>query len=396
MTATPTPEVLVTGLGTVSCLGTGVDAYWHGLTSAVPRPAPVAGLTERVPGVLAYQVPDGPRWSAPAGEPDGRAARFALHAARQAVADAGLTDDEIADMAVVIGTAAGESGARDTLTGPADHWTPVFRLASAVGGELGAFGTNITIGNACAASGYALSVAMDLVARGEAETVLVGGAEALAWAPLASFSRLGANDPERCRPFDADRRGTVFGEGAAMLVVQSARAAAGRASYGRLRGTAWSCDAHHLTAPDPEGGQLVRAAREALAQAAAGPAAVGCVVPHGTGTAHNDVVETRVLREVFGADLDRVPLFSLKAFIGHTAGAAAAFAVAAAALMTRHGIVPANIAPDRQDPDCPVWLPTAAPVPLERPQVLVNAYAFGGSNVSLVFGGENREQRDGS
>ncbi|MFD8687732.1 beta-ketoacyl-[acyl-carrier-protein] synthase family protein [Streptomyces sp. NPDC059651] len=389
MTATTT-EVHVTGLGAVSCLGTGVEAFWTGLTSAAPRPTPVTGLTERVPDVLAYQVPDGPEWSPEAGQPYGRATRLALHAARQAVADAGLGEDEAADMAVVIGTAGGEGGERDGLSSPAAEWTPVFRLASEVGGELGAFGTNINVSNACAASGYALSVAMDLVRRGEADTVLVGGAEALSWAPLAAFSRLGANDPERCRPFDADRRGTVFGEGAAMLVVQSARAAAGRPSYGLLRGTGWSCDAHHLTAPDPAGDQPLRAAREAMRAAADGPADIGCVVPHGTGTEHNDVLESHVLREVLGEHLERVPLFSLKAFIGHTAGAAAAFAVVAAALMTRHALVPANIAPERQDPACGVWLPRTGPVPLERPRILLSAYAFGGSNVSLVFGGESR------
>ncbi|WP_405949687.1 beta-ketoacyl-[acyl-carrier-protein] synthase family protein [Streptomyces prunicolor] len=384
------PEVHVTGLGAVSCLGTGVDAFWAGLTSAAPRPTPVAGLTDRVPDILAYQVPDGPELSPRAGEPHGQVTRLALHAARQAMADAGLSEDETADMAVVIGTAAGESGERDGLSSPAAGWAPVFRLASEVGGELGAFGTNINVSNACAASGYALSVAMDIVRRGEADTVLVGGAEALSWAPLASFSRLGANDPELCRPFDTDRRGTVFGEGAAMLVVQSARAAAGRPSYGRLRGTGWSCDAHHLTAPDPAGDQPLRAAREALREAADSAEDIGCVVPHGTGTEYNDVLETRVLREVLGEHLERVPLFSLKAFIGHTAGAAAAFAVVAAALMCRHALVPANIAPQRQDPACPVWLPRTGPVRLERPRILLNAYAFGGSNVSLVFGGETR------
>lgn len=119
-----------------------------------------------------------------------------------------------------------------------------------------------------------------------------------------------------------------------MLVVQSARAAAGRPSYGRLRGTGWSCDAHHLTAPDPAGDQPLRAAREALREAADSAEDIGCVVPHGTGTEYNDVLETRVLREVLGEHLERVPLFSLKAFIGHTAGAAAAFAVVAAALMS--------------------------------------------------------------
>uniref|UniRef100_A0AAU2V5R1 Beta-ketoacyl-[acyl-carrier-protein] synthase family protein n=1 Tax=Streptomyces sp. NBC_00003 TaxID=2903608 RepID=A0AAU2V5R1_9ACTN len=381
-------DVVVTGLGAVSCLGADVDAFWSGLRAADSRPEPPPGLAELVPGALSYRVADGVT------ETDryGRATAFALHAARQAVADAALTGEEIADMAVVIGTAAGETSEREAARdgGGLDAWAPVFRVSSAVGGELGSFGSNISVSNACAASGYALTLAIDLVRRGEAQTVLVGGADAVATVPLAAFSRLGASDPVRCRPFDAGRRGTVFGEGAAMLVVRSAEAAAGRPVYGRLLGTALSCDAHHPTAPDPTGDQLVRVAREALREAGQEPADIDVVIPHGTGTDRNDAVEAQVLGEVFGERLSGVPLFSLKAFIGHTAGSAAAFSTVCAALMARHGEMPANIALERQDPDCPVWLPQTGPTPLTRTNVLLNAYAFGGNNFSLVFGGERR------
>ncbi|GLV90063.1 MULTISPECIES: beta-ketoacyl-[acyl-carrier-protein] synthase family protein [Streptomyces] len=402
MRPSATPDVFVTGIGAVSCFGATADAFWTGLKAAASRPTPVPGLTEHVPDVLAYQVPDD--GTAPADASPGalgRAARFALTAAREAVADAGLDAHEVAEAAVVIGTAVGESGGREgghdgdgagdgTPAPAAGSWEPMFSVASAVGAELATFGPNISVSNACAASGYALSVAVDLIRRGEADTVLLGGAEGIARVPLASFSRLGAADPETCRPFDAGRRGTVFGEGAAVLVLQSARAAAGRPVYGRVLGTAWSCDAHHPTAPDPGGEQLVRVARAALEEAGRGPGDIGCVVPHGTGTRQNDVVEYQVLREVLGDGAAHTPLFSLKAFIGHTAGAAAAFAAVSAALMVRHGEIPANIALARQDPECPVWLPQDGPTALRQPNVLVNAYAFGGSNFTMVFGGGSR------
>ncbi|MFI7354732.1 beta-ketoacyl synthase N-terminal-like domain-containing protein [Streptomyces avidinii] len=398
-----TPDVFVTGIGAVSCLGGSASEFWTGLkaAAATARPTPVPGLTERVPDVLAYQVADGAAGAAgPAAvgarSDLGRAAGFALAAAREAVADAGLGPRELAEAAVVLGTAVGESGGReggDGSTGDGNGdggWEPMFSVAASVGGELGTFGTNISVSNACAASGYALSVAVDLIRRGEADTVLLGGAEGIARVPLASFSRLGAADPETCRPFDAERRGTVFGEGAAVLVLQSARAAAGRRTYGRVLGTAWSCDAHHPTAPDPGGEQLVRVARAALDAAALGPGDLGCVVPHGTGTRQNDVIEHQVLREVLGEHAERTPMFSLKAFIGHTAGAAAAFAAVSAALMARHGEIPANVPLAHPDPECPVLLPQDGPTALERPNVLVNAYAFGGSNFTMVFGGEAR------
>ncbi len=410
--APTTPDVFVTGIGAISCLGGSASEFWTGLkaAAATARPTPVPGLTERVPDVLAYQVPDGATGATGAAGPArvgaradlGRAAGFALAAAHEAVADAGLGPRELAEAAVVIGTAVGESGGRERGDGGRGGdgngsfgdgdggWEPMFSVAASVGGELGTFGTNISVSNACAASGYALSVAVDLIRRGEADTVLVGGAEGISWVPLASFSRLGAADPETCRPFDAERRGTVFGEGAAVLVLQSARAAAGRRTYGRVLGTAWSCDAHHPTAPDPGGEQLVRVARAALDEAARGPGDIGCVIPHGTGTRQNDVIEHQVLREVLGEHAARTPLFSLKAFIGHTAGAAAAFAAVSAALMARHGEIPANVPLAHPDPECPVLLPQDGPTALERPNVLVNAYAFGGSNFTMVFGGEAR------
>ncbi|MEU3049774.1 beta-ketoacyl synthase N-terminal-like domain-containing protein [Streptomyces sp. NPDC006984] len=387
MATVSTTDVFVTGIGAVSCLGGTAGEFWAGLGTGAPRPVPVPGLTDRVPDVLAYRAPGGP--SGDAGDPLGRATEFALRAAHEATADAGLSPVRTADMAVVIGTSGGDGGAREGQAPAGGSWRTPFSVAAAVGGALGSFGTNISVSNACAASGYALSVAVDLIRRDEAETVLVGGAEGLAWVPLAAFSRLGAADPELCRPFDERRQGTVFGEGAAMLVVQSARAAAGRPVYGRVLGTAWSCDAHHPTAPDPEGGQLVRVARDALVAAGSTPDEVGCVIPHGTGTPHNDELEYRVLREVLGERVGSTPLFSLKAFIGHTAGASAAFAAVSAALMARHGRIPANELVRHPDPACPVWLPpTARPLAPRRSDVLINAYAFGGSNFAMVFGGE--------
>lgn len=387
MATVSTTDVFVTGVGAVSCLGGTAGEFWAGLNAGAPRPTPVPELTDRVPDALAYRAPGGS--SGDAGDPRDRATEFALRAAREAIADAGLSPAHTGDMAVVIGTAGGDGGAREGRAPVGGSWRTPFSVAAAVGGALGSFGTNICVSNACAAGGYALSVAVDLIRRDEADTVLVGGAEGLAWVPLAAFDRLGAADPELCRPFDARRRGTVFGEGAAMLVVQSARAAAGRPVYGRVRGTAWSCDAHHPTAPDPEGSQLVRVARDALAAAGSTTDEIGCVIPHGTGTPYNDELEYRVLREVFGERIAGTALFSLKTFIGHTAGASAAFAAVGAALMARHGRMPANAPVRYPDPACPVWLPlTPLPLAPARSDVLINAYAFGGSNFTMVFGGE--------
>ncbi|WP_421107301.1 beta-ketoacyl synthase N-terminal-like domain-containing protein [Streptomyces sp. NEAU-S77] len=408
-------DITVTGVGALSPLGTGIDAFWRGMHTARTAPSRVPDPLARMDHPRMYlvpeaDVPDGPaEWE---GLPLGRGSRFAIEAARQAARDAGL-DGGFAEpgsvdprrVAVVISSGMGDTELHEAWwSGKAPdsgRWAPVFPVASVVGGLLGARGPNTCVSNACSASGYALSVAADLIRSGEADVVFAGGAEAYSRVALACFNRLGAIDPERCRPFAADRRGTVFGEGAAVLVLESAAHARARGAgpgYARLVGTGWSCDAHHATAPEPGGEQIERAMRQALRDADAGDAgadetdagdagagetggdAVGFVVPHGTGTDLNDVVESRVLAAV----APRAPLYSLKALIGHTGGAAGAFAALSAALMLHHRTLPPNVPVGAADPECAVPLPSGS-TPLSGGYGLVNAYAFGGNNISLVL-----------
>jgi 3-oxoacyl-[acyl-carrier-protein] synthase II len=401
-TADADRRVVITGLGAVSCLGSGTDAHWRGLLAGGgdPRPVPEPHMHMRatrmylVPG---SDVPDKPTELAHV--PLGAGPRYGVAAAAQAVADAGLDERARRRLPLVMGIEMGNASAHELRRGPRGSgggpWTPLSVTSAAVGAAIGSAASNVSVGNACSASGYALTIALDMIRGGEADVVLVGGAEAPTRVGMGGFDRLGAADPDRCRPFDRRRRGTLFGDGAAMVVLEAAEHAAGRGAepYAELAGAAWSCDAHHPTAPEPEGREITRCMREAMAAAGVGPEEVGAVLPHGTGTLVNDVVESRALRRVFGDGSDRVPLLSLKGMIGHTAGAAAAFACLTAALALRHGRIPAN-APLEQDPECAVWLPQEGPVPLDRPVVLVNAYAFGGNNASFVVT-RGREGRHG-
>ncbi|MBO3679166.1 beta-ketoacyl synthase N-terminal-like domain-containing protein [Streptomyces sp. NEAU-YJ-81] len=410
-------DVLVTGLGALSPLGAGVDAFWRGMHAADTAPVRVPDPLAHMDHPLMYLVPeadlpDGPEEQD--GLPLGRGSQFALAAAREAVADAGLAalpgpegpsgpDATGAGLdprrvAVALSTGMGDTDLHEgwwTGEAPASgRWAPAFPLASVVGGWFGAQGVNTCVSNACAASGYALSMAADLIRSGEADVVIAGGAEAYSRVALACFNRLGAIDPERCRPFAAERRGTVFGEGAAVLVLESAshaRARGARTVYGRLAGAGWSCDAYHATAPEPSGEQIERAMRVALGEAGAGAGAgsgaesgsggLGFVIPHGTGTALNDVVESRVL----DALTPRTSLYSVKALIGHTGGAAGAFAALAASLVLHHKTLPPNVPVGTPDPECSVPLAYGS-APMTGAYGLVNAYAFGGNNISLVFG----------
>ncbi|MCA2218258.1 beta-ketoacyl synthase N-terminal-like domain-containing protein [Jidongwangia harbinensis] len=392
-----TGRVLITGLGALTCLGAGAPALWHGMLGGGGRPRPVPDPHAHMRTTLMYLFPgDLPAEpAAVAHVPLASGPRYAVAAAREAVADAGLSEPVLRDMPVLLGVEMGNAGLHEArrVAGPdaaatagPRRWTPLTVTAAAVGAALGSRAPNTSVGNACAASAYALTLAADLIRAGEADVVLAGGAEGVTRVGMGAFNRLGAADPVRCRPFDRQRRGTVFGDGAAMLVLESAGHAArrGARAYAEVAGAAWSCDAHHPTAPDATATQVIRAIRAALAAAGLAPGDLGAVVPHGTGTPLNDVVESRALREVFGDHCAALPLLNLKGMIGHTAGVAGAVGCVAAALMLRSRMVPAAPRRDEPDPDCPVWLPST-PTPLDRPSVLVNSYAFGGNNASVVL-----------
>jgi 3-oxoacyl-[acyl-carrier-protein] synthase II len=375
---------LITGLGVRACTGPGADAFWAGLqaASSAPSPAPddVGGLD--LPPI--YRVPDG---ALDAHDGTSRVSSLALAAMHEAIADAGLEHGAAAPWHVVVGTGMGDAATQERIDAArTGDWSPSFDVAATLADRLGATGGATSTSNACAASGYAVALAADLSRSGEAEVVVAGGAEAYSRVALASAARLKAVDPVRCRPFDRHRRGTMIGEGAAMLVLESAdhaRRRGARRAYAEVAGTGWSCDAHHPTAPDPSGEQMVRAIREALARADVDMGDVSFVVPHGTGTQLNDRVEAAALRQALGAH--DPPLYSLKALVGHTGGAAGALAVAAGVLILRHGSLPPNVALDEQDPDCPLRLPQDGPVALDGDAGIVNASAFGGNNVSLVL-----------
>ncbi|GHC40240.1 beta-ketoacyl-[acyl-carrier-protein] synthase family protein [Streptomyces cinnamoneus] len=378
-------QVLITGAGAVSCLGAGVEAMWQALCAAPgSRPLRAADPGARMPLPLVYRAPVGTG-------PGGRASRLAVMAAREAVGDAGLDDTDHARSAVVIGTGGGNADHWERPLDPGRTDTTPFPVASAVAAALGAGGGATCVSNACSAGGFALAIAVDMIRSGEADVVLAGGAEAYSRVGLGCFNRMRAVDPHACRPFHRDRAGTILGEGAAVLVLESAGHARRRGAarhYATLAGSGWSCDAHHLTAPGPDGAQIRRAMTAALTDAGAPADAVGCVVPHGTGTRLNDVVESEALGAVFGERLARLPLYSLKALTGHTAGAAGALGVLTAALILDRRTVPPNVPLGaEQDAQCPVSLPQEVPVPLVGRHAMANAFAFGGNNVSLVLEG---------
>jgi 3-oxoacyl-[acyl-carrier-protein] synthase II len=238
---------------------------------------------------------------------------------------------------------------------------------------------------ACAAGNYAIAHAMDQLADGRAEVMLAGGADAFSRITYTGFYRLGAIAPERCQPFDKNRKGMIPGEGAAVLMLETLDRATARGArvYAELAGYGLSCDAHHMTAAHPEGSGAARAMDRALADAGARPSDVSYISAHGTGTPTNDRLEIVAVRRVFGEAAKRTPMSSIKSMIGHTMGAASAIEAAVCALAVATDRIPPTMNLEEPEDDLDFVANRAREHRVSL--AMNNAYAFGGNNASLLL-----------
>jgi 3-oxoacyl-[acyl-carrier-protein] synthase II len=396
-------RVVVTGIGVVSSVGIGVDAFWSAILAGRSGISTVESFDSS-----RYQVHTGgevkhfdPRAFVERLPPTGiaRASQLAIAAARLALRDASLEPAGVDPLTcgVSMGTTSGEpsmvehfndlemAGRRQDLGPEFIEQYPCHVLAAHVASELGFAGPNLVIPTACAAGNYALAHASDNLVYDEAQVMLAGGADAFSRITYTGFARLGAIAPERCQPFDKNRKGMVPGEGAAMLVLEPRDRALARGAriYAELVGYGLTCDANHMTAPQGDG--AARAMQQALAAAGLRPDQINYVSAHGTGTAINDRVETAALKQAFGEAAYRVPMSSIKSMLGHTMGAASAIEAAACCMAVRDDRIPPTMNYETQDPECDLdYVPNAArAIPVEY--AMNNAYAFGGNNASVIF-----------
>jgi 3-oxoacyl-[acyl-carrier-protein] synthase II len=428
--------VAVTGMGAVCGLGWGVDALWAGLRAGRSQVGDFQRFDHsRHRTHLAAEVADPPADLAerdPATFADRRlsvADRFALFAAREAVAQAGLTAGTgLAEAGVFFGSSTGgmfegelffaellqENGkhrggriaslASQQVNGPGD----------AVARALKATGPVETLSSACASGALALGLALDAVRSGEVEIAVAGGSDSLCQLTYAGFNALRSVDEVPCRPFSAGRAGMSFGEGAAVLVLEPLERALARGAevLAVLSGAGASCDAHHMTAPDPTGKGAAAALAAALADAGLDAGAIDFVNVHGTGTALNDAAEWRALEAVFGARAAAIPLIATKGVVGHLLGCSGSLEAVATILCLRHGeLHPVPAVPAGEScaasaasaaseaggelPGLAGALVTGAPLAMPGARAAVStSLAFGGSNAALVFSrwpGELRE-----
>jgi 3-oxoacyl-[acyl-carrier-protein] synthase II len=398
-------RVVITGVGSWNGLGAGVRAFLDGLRSGACAIGemtlfPTEGF--RTHRAAVAPSPDLRGWIPAAAERRlSRSDRLALAAAREAWQSSGLGDRGLPPerLGVVIGATTGgmleaeealrrfRSAGQRRMPARGLAAMPVHSTAEAIAALFGCRGPRLTAVTACSSSANSIGLAADLVQEGRADAVLAGGTDAHCKMTYAGFNALQALDRDVCRPFDRRRAGLSLGEGAAILVLEEEGHARRRGAeiFAEFAGYGMSADAHHVTAPDPEGRGAVLAMRRALADARLDPRDVDYVNAHGTGTPQNDPIETRAIKAVFGEHARRLAVTSTKSQIGHCLGAAGAIEILATVLALRHGFVPPTVNLEEPDPQCDLdYVPRVAREQCLR-AAISNSYGFGGNNTSVAL-----------
>ena len=405
-------RVAITGIGPVTAAGTGVDGLWEGLRA---RRSPIRRLDRFDPepwrSRLAAQVDD----FDPADYMDPKQARrldrfmhFAIATTRLALADARLDPSDIDPdgVAVQFGSALGgvayaEEQVVNLLRGGIRAVDPRVALTTFCGAascgvaiEYGFTGPNATNAMSCASGTIAVGEAFRLIRDGTSDAAIAGGVEApLAPLSFGAFALIRAmstrnDDPERaCRPFDTGRDGFVMGEGGCALVLERLDHAVARGAriYGEIAGYGTTNDAHHMTAPRPDGSQAARAMRLALRSAGIEPDAVDFVSPHGSSTPLNDSTETAAIKTVLGERAYQVPVSGTKPYHAHALGASGAIEAGIACLAMDRGWIPPTLNFEDGGQECDLDYVQGDGRDVRPSVCLSNSFGFGGINASLVI-----------
>lgn len=422
-------RVVITGIGVVAPNGVGKDAFWNACLNGTSGVGPIKSFdaTDH-PVKIAAEVQDFdvtpyiPASQRKSMKIMSRAMRFAVGAAGLGIKDAGLElhKEDPTRFGVVMGTGLVPVDLPEltpALVNSCDHqgnletkrlgqkgagalfplWILKYlpnMVAAHISLAFNAQGPNSTITTACAAGTQAVGEGMRLIARDDADVVLVGGADSridplmiLAYTALGALSISGRPAAEVSRPFDAKRDGFVLGEGAAVLVLEELERAKKRGAtiYAEVLGMGSSFDAYAATKPDPEAKGAARAISESLREAQVDRSDVDYINAHGTSTRLNDQMETIAVKRVFGDNAKVLPLSSIKSMVGHLIGAAGAVEAAALALTLYTGAIPPTINQTQRDPVCDLdYVPnTAREVPVKI--AVSTSFGFGGQNAALVM-----------
>ncbi|MBQ0957961.1 beta-ketoacyl-[acyl-carrier-protein] synthase family protein [Ideonella sp. 4Y11] len=393
----------ITGIGVLSSIGRDFDSLAESLRSSRCGTDEISAFdASAVPGRLGSEVrPFDPleHFDRRSLRRMDRSSQMGVVAARQAMRMAALGRGDFAPLrvGVVMGTTVGgivngyRYYERQARTGHAfasllcDYM--LYSAGARIVGEFGLKGPNIAFSTACSSSNVALGHAADLVRHGRLDIVLAGGVDTMTRTTVAGFNALRNVTREAMRPFDKDRTGLVLGEGSAVFVIESEQSARRRGvrPMAEVAGHGMSTDAYHMTAPDASGRGPALAMTRALRHAGLTVDEIDYINAHGTGTRHNDEVETRAIRKVFGPRADAIPVSSTKSMHGHVLGATGAVEAASIVAAMRGDFVPPTINHRVSDPRCDLdVVPNQARAHRIR-AALSNNFGFGGNNCALVL-----------
>ncbi len=396
-----TKTIVVTGMGVVSSIGIGKDEFWDNLIKGK------SGISEvdlfDTSNQFTHLGGEVKNFKAERFLPKrkiklmGRASHFAIAAAKLALEDANISVHEVSNRltAVCLGTTGGESQEIEEMDSAwvkngheeVDKWSiveyPVHNIPSNVAYEFKAKGYNRIFTTACAAGNYAIGYGYDLLQLEKADLIIAGGADAFSYISFTGFNQVRAVAPEKCQPFDKNRKGMIPGEGAGILILETLESAQHRKApiYAEINGYGLSCDASHMTLPHLEG--VTACMLNALKNTNIPAQTVDYISAHGTGTRPNDKTECAAIKKIFGER--RVAVSSIKSMLGHTMGAASAIEAISCCLSVKNNIVPPTINYETPDPECDI---DCVPNVSRKQTVniaLNNGFAFGGNNACVVI-----------
>ncbi len=406
-------QAVITGIGILSPIGNSIEEFWQGIKEGRSGASVVDRFDiEQFSSKIACMVKN----FDPLQYIDKKELRrsdlvqqYSLAGAEMAVADSGLDLNKVNldRVGVVTGSGIGgiatfEDQTRTFIERGAGKVSPFFipmmiidMVPGLISLKFGFKGPNYSTVSACASSAHALADAHRIIARGEADIIVTGGSEAsiteMAFAGFCSSRALSTrnDDPATAsRPFDKGRDGFVMGEGAAILIVEEKQHALNRGAkiYADLLGAGMSADAHHITAPAPDGNGAARAMKAALDSAQIQPEMVDYVNTHGTSTPLGDIAETKALKTVFGDYVSKLNINSTKSMIGHMLGGAGAIEAAVTALSLRDGFVHQTINIFDPDPECDLDYTSESSRNVDIKCGISNSFGFGGHNITIVLG----------
>jgi len=395
-------RVAVTGIGVFCSIGKNVEEFLQSLKDGKTGIGPITLFdTSKYPCKIGAEIRDyRPEKFFEKKELKrlSRADQFALVASEEAMKVSGIDSFPSEEVGVCLGAGAGgmfeaETYHREILlkgkSKPSLLWPfiPSF-TTDRVAERFGFSGPKFTVTTACSSSATAIGYGADLIQSGKSKVVLCGGSEALSELTFGGFNSLKAMDPSPCKPFDRKRAGMSLGEGAAILILEDLEGAMKRGAkiYAEFKGYGIGGEAHHITAPEPNGFVEARVMKEAMEEGGISPDQVDHINAHGTGTPLNDKVETLAIKKTFGEKAYAIPVSSIKSMVGHCLGSAGAIEAVASVLSIVYNFIPPTLHHREGDEDCDLDYVPDRSREAEVRFVLSNSFAFGGNCTTLVFG----------